>query len=106
ALRGDDVMATAALSLFCGWLGSFVGDLAMLYQATGGIYLAGGFLSHIVAFMRASSFVERFLDKGVMRPFLERVPVYVVDHGQLGVIGAASWFIDRQRRSAGEPELL
>ncbi|WP_266171163.1 glucokinase [Dyella subtropica] len=95
ALDGSDTLAVETLNLFCGWLGSFVGDLAMLYQATGGIYLAGGFLSGIVEFLRASSFAERFLDKGVMRPFLEKVPVRVVDHGQLGVIGAASWFLDR-----------
>jgi glucokinase len=105
ALAGSDAVAVEALHLFCGWLGSFAGDLAMLYQATGGIYLAGGFLSRIVDFLRASRFLERFLDKGVMRPFLENVPVRVVDHGQLGVIGAASWFLDRAPRAAGGREL-
>jgi len=95
AMAGNDPRAKETLDLFCGWLGSFAGDLAMLYQATGGIYLAGGFLSHMAAYVRASSFVERFLDKGVMRPFLHNVPVRVVDHGQLGVIGAASWFLDQ-----------
>ena len=75
----------------------------MLYQATGGMYLAGGFLSRIAGYLRGSTFVERFLDKGVMRPFLESVPVRVVDHGQLGVIGAASWFLDRPARLPGIP---
>ncbi|MGO4702565.1 glucokinase [Dyella sp. 2RAB6] len=95
AIEGSDPRAKETLDLFCGWLGSFAGDLAMLYQATGGIYLAGGFLSRISGYVRASSFVERFLDKGVMRPFLHNVPVRVVDHGQLGVIGAASWLLDQ-----------
>jgi len=104
AVEGRDALAVEALQLFCGWLGSFAGDLAMLYQATGGIYLAGGFLSRIVGFVRESSFAARFLDKGVMRPFLEKVPVRVVDHGQLGVIGAASWFLDRHARLMGERE--
>lgn len=90
ALAGDE-LAHEALDLFCGWLGSFAGDLAVLYGATGGVCLAGGFLSQITAFMRRSPLVERFLDKGVMRPFLHKVPIRVVDHGQLGVIGAASW---------------
>lgn len=102
AVDGSDARAVETLQLFCGWLGSFAGDLAMLYQATGGIWLAGGFLSQIVAFMRDSSFAARFLDKGVMRPFVEKVPVRVVDHGQLGVIGAASWFLDRQTRAKGD----
>lgn len=28
-----------------------------------------------------------------MREALERIPVKVVEHGQLGVIGAASWYL-------------
>lgn len=103
ALAGSDAQARETLALFCGWLGSFAGDLAMLYQATGGIYLAGGFLSRIAAFVRGSTFVERFLDKGVMRPFLDNVPVRVVDHGQLGVIGAASWYLDQPAKPPGAP---
>ncbi len=94
ALAGNDEMASETLTLFCGWLGSFASDLALLYGATGGVYLAGGFLSRITDFMRRSPLVERFLDKGVMRPFLQKVPIRVVDHGQLGVMGAASWYLD------------
>jgi Glucokinase len=99
ALAGND-MARETLTLFCGWLGSFAGDLVMLYGATGGAYLAGGFLSQIVDFMRCSPLVDRFLDKGVMRPFLNKVPIRVVDHGQLGVIGAASWYLNVRAEGA------
>jgi glucokinase len=94
AIEGGDDVAREALTLFCGWLGSFAADMAMLYGATGGIYLAGGFLSKIVDFMRSSSLIERFLDKGVMRPFLQRLPIYVMDDAQHGVIGAARWHLD------------
>lgn len=94
ACAGTNTQAAETLQLFCGWLGSFAGDLAMLYGATGGIYVAGGFLSRMTDFMAKSSFVSRFLDKGVMRPFQQTVPVHVVDHAQLGVIGAASWLLN------------
>jgi glucokinase len=94
ACASTNAQAVEALQLFCGWLGSFAGDLAMLYGATGGIYVAGGFLSRMTDFMAKSSFVSRFLDKGVMRPFQQTVPVHVVDHAQLGVIGAASWLMN------------
>jgi glucokinase len=66
----------------------------MLYGATGGIFLAGGFLADMVDFMQRSPLVERFLDKGVMRPFLQKVPIRVMDHDRHGVIGAASWHLD------------
>jgi glucokinase len=104
ALAGSNDMAIEALTLFCGWLGSFAGDLVMLYGATGGVYLAGGFLSQIVDFIRCSPLVERFLDKGVMRPFLRGVPIRVVDHGQLGVIGAASWYLNVCAKGASNAE--
>lgn len=95
AIVGEDALAVETLQLFCGWLGSFAGDLAMLYGATGGVYLAGGFLAQMIGFVTQSTFIDRFLDKGVMRPFLQTVPVHVMDHGQLAVIGAASRLIDR-----------
>ncbi len=96
ALDRDDDVARQTLQAFCGLLGSFVGDLAMLYGAGGGVYLAGGILPQIRGFLVRSSFVERFLDKGRMRAFLERVPVRLMEHGQLGVIGAAGWYLDHQ----------
>ena len=67
--------------------------MALLYGVQGGIYLAGGILPQIREFVLQSSFVERFLNKGPMREALERIPVKLVEHGQLGVIGAASWYL-------------
>ncbi|MGE5167702.1 MAG: glucokinase, partial [Deltaproteobacteria bacterium] len=43
-----------------------------------------------------SDFVARFRDKGAMRPMLERVPVSLIDHGQLGVLGAAGWYLENR----------
>jgi glucokinase len=85
-----DPAAHAALDVFCAVLGGFVGDLVMLYGAHGGVFLAGGILPQIRAFLLTSRFRERYFNKGVMRPFLERIPVRLVEHGQLGVVGAAT----------------
>ena len=96
ALPGQDGAAMEALEVFCGLLGSFVGDLVLLYGACGGAYLAGGILPQIQPFLRASTFAERYFNKGVMRAYLQQVPVRLIEHGQLGVIGAAGWFLDGQ----------
>jgi glucokinase len=45
-------------------------------------------------FLRSSPLLERFLDKGVMRPFLQNVPIRVIDHSHHGVMGAAGWHVD------------
>lgn len=94
ALAGNDARAQHTLDVFCAMLGGFAGDLAMLYGASGGVWLAGGILPKIRKFLQRSTFVERFLDKGRMRAFLERVPVRLMEHGQLGVLGAAGWYLD------------
>ncbi|MEO8365298.1 MAG: glucokinase family protein [Pseudoxanthomonas sp.] len=93
ATSGSDPLARESLEIFCGLLGSAVGDMALLYGVQGGIYLAGGILPQIREFLLNSSFVERFLNKGPMRAALERIPVRLVEHGQLGVIGAANWYL-------------
>lgn len=96
ALAGNDALALDALQTFCGLMGSVIGDLVLLYGAQGGVYLAGGILPQIRGFLLQSSFLERFLKKGAMRSVLAQVPVRLIEHGHLGVIGAATWFIDNR----------
>ena len=97
ATAGDDPLAHETLDLFCGLLGSASGDMALLYGARGGVLLAGGILPKIRHFLAGSSFSQRFVDKGPMRESMLRIPVVLVEHGQLGVIGAASWCLDQCR---------
>ena len=94
ALAGTDAIAVEALRVFCGWLGATVGNLVLTYGAQGGVHLAGGILPQIKDFLIDSDFTRRFRDKGALRDVLERVPVGLIDHAQLGVIGAASWYAD------------
>ena len=94
AMQASDSVALETLHIFCGLLGGFVGNMALLYGARGGVYLTGGILPGMREFLVKSQFVNRFLDKGRMRPFLERVPVRLMEHGQLGVIGAAGCYLE------------
>jgi len=103
ALSRNDAAATETLQVFCGLLGSFVGDLVLLYGARGGVFLAGGILPQIRDLLLDGTFARRFFNKGVMRPYLEQVPVRLMEHGQLGVIGAASLYMDGQTPGTGSP---
>ncbi|MEO9079429.1 MAG: glucokinase [Rhodanobacter sp.] len=102
AMTNTDAAAVETLHVFCGLLGSFVGDLALLYGATGGVYLAGGILPQIQPLLLTSTFAERYFNKGVMRAWLQQIPVRLIEHGQLGVIGAAGWFLDDERNRGQE----
>jgi glucokinase len=64
-------------------------------MAVGGVFLAGGFLSSMFALLQRSAFEERFLHGRSMRALLSRVPVRVTEHGRLGVLGAAKWYLRR-----------
>jgi glucokinase len=108
ACTGADADAVETVEIFCAVLGGFVGNLAMAFIASGGVYLAGGVLPEIRQLLQRSRFVDRFLDKGGMREFLLWVPVRLIEHGRHGVLGAARWYLDRRllgaarRRASGE----
>jgi len=88
ALAGDDVLARRALARFCAILGSFAGDCALIHGART-VAIAGGMAPRFANFLRASAFVERFVDKGRFAAWLEHVRVALVTHPEPGLLGAA-----------------
>ena len=88
--EGRDMLAAECAALFCRWLGSFAGDLAITFRART-VCIAGGLAGHLDGYLRQGGFMQRFMDKGVLSDTLREVPVYSVEHGQLGIIGAAAW---------------
>ena len=79
------------MQTFCSFLGSFAGNLALTYGATGGIYLAGGILPRFTDFVINSDFAAKFAHKGPMSPYVENIPVFLVTHPELAFNGAAAW---------------
>jgi len=92
--EGGDPAAVEALEMFCALLGSFAGDLALTFGADT-VYLAGGIPAQIKPQLLRSGFAARFANKGVLGPMLAQVPVWLVEHGQLGLVGAAAWYHHR-----------
>jgi glucokinase len=76
ALAGSDADAVKALDHFIIWLARLAGDAAMMIQAQGGVYLAGGIAPSIVAKLQEGPFRRAFEEKG--RLDLNAVPVYVI----------------------------
>lgn len=96
ARRGDDVQAAEAARMFCGMFGSVVADVVMVSGAVTA-FIAGGIVPKIKDFLGDDTFNARFLNKGVMRQVLERVPVYLFENPHTGLIGAASWYLEQRR---------
>jgi len=86
---GEDALARAAVEFFWGALASTCGNSVLGLGAYGGVLLAGGVLPRLMHAFDRSNFAARFTAKGVMQPVLEKVPVRLIEHGQLGIMGAA-----------------
>jgi glucokinase len=78
AARGDDPLAVEAVRLFCGWLGTVAGDLALTLGARGGVYLAGGILPKWGTLFDAALFRRRFEAKGRFDAYLGAIPTYLM----------------------------
>lgn len=91
----SDVRAVEAVAVFCASLGGLAGNLALAFMATGGVYLAGGFLYSMFEQLAHSAFEERFLHGRSARALLSQMPVWVTEHGRHGVHGAATWYLRR-----------
>jgi len=70
--------ANEALDMFCGFLGSVAGDLALTLGARGGIYIGGGIVPRLGERFDASPFRERFEAKGRFKKYLQDVPTWVI----------------------------
>jgi len=91
ALNGSDPLCVETLNLFCSFIGTLSGNLALTYGAKGGVYLAGGILPRFVDFLRTSDFSTRFSSKGVMSHYVKDIPVSIIAHEQPGLLGSAAW---------------
>ncbi|BET80041.1 glucokinase [Edwardsiella anguillarum] len=95
ALANRSHDARRALTLFCDIMGRFGGNLALTLGTTGGVYIAGGIVPRFLDFFKASTFRQRFEDKGRFTSYVQDIPVYLIVHDNPGLLGAGAYL--RQR---------
>jgi glucokinase len=91
ALEDKCQRARESLSLFCAFLGSFAGNVALTFGARGGLYIGGGISPRILNFLSQSDFRKRFESKGRFRDYLENIPTYVITHPAATLVGLKSF---------------
>lgn len=90
ALSGKNQLAREGLDLMAGWMGRFVGDLALHFGAQGGVYLAGGLPSNSVPAFQTGRFRQAFDGTNERAAYLDQVQVRVIKTGSdAGLRGAA-----------------
>jgi len=90
AAREGNELAARALDLFARCLGRFAGDLALTFEASGGVFIAGGIAPRIVDVLQKGGFRASFDRKAPHDGWARRVPVYVIVHPEPALEGLAA----------------
>jgi glucokinase len=77
-LSGEDPVAVRALQVMATWLGRMAGEVALIYGATDGLYLAGGLPANIVPALQTGHFEEGYLGAGRRADYLRHIPVRII----------------------------
>lgn len=78
------------IAWFCALYGAEAGNMALRVLARGGVYLCGGIAPRLIPQLQGGEFRTRFLSKGKLGAAIKDVPVTVVTHPGLGLLGAAA----------------
>jgi glucokinase len=85
---GQTDHCSRTIQLFTRILAAFVGNLAMLFQPHGGLYIAGGIAPKIKEWLKTDEFMEYYSAKGRMSDLVSGIPVILVLNENLGLQGA------------------
>jgi glucokinase len=90
AIAGTCATCRESLDLMLGFLGRVTGNLALTVNATGGIYIAGGIPTKLGNYFFNSRFHEEFMAKGRFKDYMAKIPVYMIKHDAIGLLGLES----------------
>ncbi|KQV44447.1 MULTISPECIES: glucokinase [unclassified Rhizobium] len=91
ALSGGDAAAVETVSLFATYLGRVAGDMAMIFMARGGVFLAGGISQKILPALKKPEFRAAFEDKAPHSALLRTIPTFVITHPTAALSGLAAY---------------
>ncbi len=78
ALDGSDPDAVRTVTLYARLLGRLAGDMALVFMARGGAYIAGGIPPRILPFMQSGEFRRAFEAKAPHRAVMAKIPSFVI----------------------------
>jgi glucokinase len=90
-LAGADPQARETLELFATHLGRAAGDIALVFMAYGGVYLAGGITARIAPVLRAGGFRDAFLDKWPHQKLMERMATAIITKEDAALSGISAF---------------
>jgi glucokinase len=90
AAHAGDAAARASVMMFVSLFGRFAGDLALMFKATGGVYVGGGVARRIGALLDDPSFRSAFEDHPPYAHLLASIPTTLITLDEPGLLGCAA----------------
>lgn len=90
-LAGRDTIARRTVELYCRLLGRLAGDLALIFMASGGVYIGGGIAPRLLPILDAGGFRKAFEAKAPHADFLHSVPCRVITGERPALTGLAAY---------------
>ena len=87
--KNAEPLALDVIGDFFSILSSFLGDMALISLAEGGVYLTGGVLDKLWPFYDADRFMARLSNKGRFSDFCTHLPLAKVTAEHIGLVGCA-----------------
>lgn len=91
-------LCAETIDMFASILAAEAANLAVKVLATGGVYIAGGVATHVLAALQRPAFMQSFKRKGRFADLVSRMPIHVVV-GQAGLAGAAAFGLENPGNS-------
>jgi glucokinase len=84
-----ELPALSVADLFVTAFGAVAGDMALIYGARSGVFLAGGVSQRLLTAETGAAFRTRFEAKGAFSDYVVAIPTWLITHDQPGLLGAA-----------------
>lgn len=94
AIQDGDRRAREAVDLFATYLGRVAGDLALIFMARGGVYIAGGIFARILPVLKEAEMRGAFEDKAPHSHLLSTIPLYVITQPLAALEGLSAYARD------------
>ena len=90
AARQGDPLGMEVLDLFARGLGRFAGDLALTFEASGGVFIAGGIAPKMVDIFQKGEFRRAFDHKAPHDGWARQVPAFIITYPEPALLGLSA----------------
>ncbi|MBS1730595.1 MAG: glucokinase [Bacteroidetes bacterium] len=89
AFKKKSAICKHTMKIFIENLARISSSMALIFKATGGVYLCGGIPPKIIDLIEESNFCKQFLSSDRMNQLLQEIPVHIVLNEETALWGAA-----------------